>query len=267
MRPPNPELDKAEGKPEQSGAGLNLGPVDSPRAAFLIEQAAAIEGKTPAEFMLDGAAARARYVLVHRSRLGPSEASRTAILEAIDRPAIDHPYLKMLVDCAGNAAGHVVVEKFEVGFDLAGFDCGHAELNDWVLHFALPGQLMDYVQTGVIRSGPSVVGYHALVVEGLAVPWPAGAFGSTSPPAIRAMILMRLAVDTRYQKHGLGRALVRDAVMRFASQAESRKADVLLVQAKNESVRQFYMNCGFTPLLSEPLILFLTLKDVRKSLA
>ncbi len=266
MRATNPSVYNEKGKPELTGEYLNLGLPASRREVFLIEQAAAIEGKTPAQFVVDGACSRARYVLVHRSRLAPSEASLTAIWEGIDRSAVDRPSIKALMDCPAPADGRAVIQKFDVGFDLAGFDCGHEVLNDWLFHLALPGQLMDYIDTYVIRAGRFVVGYHALGVEEFAAHGLPGAFGSTSSHAVRARILMRLAVDTRYQKQGLGQALVRDAFVRFAAEAESRKVDVLLVQAKNESVRQFYMNCGFTPLPSEPMILFLTLKDVTKAL-
>jgi len=61
---------------------------------------------------------------------------------------------------------------------------------------------------------------------------------------------------------GLGRSLLREAIARFAREAEDQKVHVLLVQAKNEAVRQLYKTCGFTPLPAEPSLLLLTRKSV-----
>lgn len=246
---------------------METGFIASPRQQLLIGQAATLVGKTFANFMLDSATARAEYMLINQSRLVLDELSVPTVLAAIHRPAAECPRLKALLDAAGTADQRPVVEKLELGLDLAGFDCGHPELNDWLLHSALPGQFMRCSYTYVARTGRSVAGYYALGVEAL----PAGRRtevidSMAMPQTISAMILLRLAVDLQHQKKGLGRALLRDAITRFARVGEKQKLDALFVQAKNEAVRHLYIACGFDPLPSEHFTLFLPRKDVVQEL-
>ena len=64
---------------------------------------------------------------------------------------------------------------------------------------------------------------------------------------------------------GLGRALLKDALLRTAS---GRIAGIrcLLVHAKDEAARQWYQTWEFEPSPSDPLHLFLLLKDLRRLL-
>lgn len=231
----------------------------SPRQLFLIEQAAAKAGKTFADFVVESAAARAEYMLVNQSRLVLDQASMATILQAIGRPASERPITLSRLADEEIVDRRPIVEKLEREFDLSRFDCGYSELNDWLRHLALPGQFMNYVHTYVIRSGHLVVGYHALGVETFSTYRIPGTEGSDAlPQNISAMILLRLAVDRRHQRIGLGRTLLRDAIARFTKEAQNQGLDVLLIHAKNENVQQLYVRCGFTPLPAEPFTLFLT---------
>jgi GNAT superfamily N-acetyltransferase len=160
------------------------------------------------------------------------------------------------LDGEGIAEGQVAVEKLGGGLDLARFDCGCSELNDWLLHSAWPGKFMRFADTYVVRDGRTVMGYHALGVETFAANrFPETAGREQLPQSLSAMILMCLAVDKQHQKRSLGRSLLRDAITRFAREAENQRVKVLLVRARNEAVRQLYISCGFTPLPAENHIL------------
>jgi predicted N-acetyltransferase YhbS len=80
--------------------------------------------------------------------------------------------------------------------------------------------------------------------------------------ALPAALIGRLAVDLRYARKGLGTALVFDALER------ALKADpavfVLLVDAKDESVAEFYRRCEFRPLAKSPPSLYLPIETVRR---
>ncbi len=74
-------------------------------------------------------------------------------------------------------------------------------------------------------------------------------------PAVRAMLMGRLAVASRSQGRGLGRALVADAVIRADSLGVG--AFALIVDAKDEGAEAFYRANGFAPIPGEARRLFL----------
>lgn len=83
-------------------------------------------------------------------------------------------------------------------------------------------------------------------------------------PTVPAVRIGRLAVDQRFQGHGLGAALLADAATR-ALKADAA-AFTLLVDAKNDQAVGFYKRFGFRTLASQPRTLFLPLATARKVL-
>ena len=74
---------------------------------------------------------------------------------------------------------------------------------------------------------------------------------------IPVMLLARLAVDHREQGKGLGKALLKDAILRTMQAAEIAGLKLLLVHAKDEAAASFYRKHGFEPVVDDPLKLFL----------
>jgi ribosomal protein S18 acetylase RimI-like enzyme len=74
----------------------------------------------------------------------------------------------------------------------------------------------------------------------------------------------RLAVDRKFRGHGLGAALLADAVRRTLQAPPA--VFTLLVDAKNEEASAFYRHHGFLPLASKPRSLFLPLATAEKIL-
>lgn len=77
------------------------------------------------------------------------------------------------------------------------------------------------------------------------------------------MILARLAVDLQHQGMGLGKALLKDALLRTAQAADIAGILALLVHAKDEAARSWYLNWEFEPSASDSLHLFLLMKDIK----
>ena len=77
------------------------------------------------------------------------------------------------------------------------------------------------------------------------------------------MILARLAVDVQHQRAGLGKALLRDALLRTAQAADIAGIRALLVHVKDELARQWYLQWEFEPSPSDPFHLFLLMKDLK----
>ena len=78
-----------------------------------------------------------------------------------------------------------------------------------------------------------------------------------------AILLARLAVDRGHQRAGLGRSLLQDVMLRCLDAAEAIGARVLLVHAKHEAAKAWYMQFGFEESPTDPLHLLMLLKDVR----
>jgi len=147
------------------------------------------------------------------------------------------------------------------------FDCGDAALNSFLHRFALVSQQSNSAQTYVCGYGGSVVGFYSLAVGSLdpAAAAPRVIKGVPRHP-VPVMILARLAADLAHQRVGLGRALLKDALRRTAQAADIAGIRALLVHAKDERARKWYLSFDFEPSRSDPLHLFLLMKDLRVAL-
>lgn len=149
---------------------------------------------------------------------------------------------------------------------LDGFDCGHPALNQYLQRFALASQQAHSAQTYVAccNADATVAGYYSLAA-GSVEPAAAAPRISKGLPrhAVPVMLLARLAVDHRHQGIGLGRALLKDALIRTARAADIAGMRALLVHAKDEAARQWYLQWEFEPSPTDPFHLFLLMKDLK----
>ena len=87
-----------------------------------------------------------------------------------------------------------------------------------------------------------------------------------TPEPIPAILLSRLAVDSKEQGQSLGAALLRDAVVRTVEAAEQVDVRILLVHALNDTARDFHQRYEFDVSPSDSLHLFLLIEDARAAL-
>jgi len=159
------------------------------------------------------------------------------------------------------------IEKLRRDHVLEVFDCGQLDLNAWLVKHALQNQGASAAQTYVGLVNDAVVGYYSLAagqVEFADAPERLRKGLARHPVPI--MLLARLAVDKDWQGKGIGRALLRDAVLRTLQAADIAGIRALAVHAKNDKARQYYEQFDFIPSPSDPLHLFVLLKDLRKSI-
>lgn len=83
-------------------------------------------------------------------------------------------------------------------------------------------------------------------------------------PTLPAVRIGRLAVDQKFQRRGLGGALLIDAARRSSQSPPA--VYTLMVDAKNENAVAFYQRFGFRTLASQPRVLFLPLATAEKTL-
>jgi len=156
------------------------------------------------------------------------------------------------------------IERLRRDHDVGTFDCGKEALNRYLKRHAWANQQAEAARTYVVAVGLAVVGYHSLAAGSVS--------HDEAPPRVSkglahhhvpVVLLARLAVDLAHQGKGLGPALLKDALQRAAAASETIGARALLVHAKDDEARAFYAHFGFESSRTDPLHLFLVLKDLK----
>ena len=146
--------------------------------------------------------------------------------------------------------------------DLSAFDCGEPALNDWLRHRALKNESR-FSRTYVVCAGNRVVGYFCISagsVERGAAP---GKVRRNAPDLIPVSIIGRLAVSLDHAGKGLGADLLADALRRIAVASQSIGIGAVLVQAKDEAAKRFYLRCAeFIEYPEDSRTLFLPIETV-----
>ena len=157
------------------------------------------------------------------------------------------------------------VEKLRRDHPVEGFDCGYAELNRYLVRYAWQNQQAGAAQTYVGIVDQVIVGYHTLAVGHVTLEHaPERLSKGLAKHPVPIMLLARLATDHRWQGQGIGKALLRDAMQRTLQAADIAGIRALAVHAKDEAARRFYEHFDFVPSPTDPLHLFVLLKDVRR---
>jgi predicted N-acetyltransferase YhbS len=87
------------------------------------------------------------------------------------------------------------------------------------------------------------------------------------PDPIPVMVLARWAVDSAYQKQGLGSALLKDALFRTIAAAQIAGIRAVLLHAMSHDAKRFYERAGFYECPVDPLMMMITLAEVEKNLS
>jgi GNAT superfamily N-acetyltransferase len=157
-------------------------------------------------------------------------------------------------------------EKLSSTHQIADFDSGIEPLDSWLKRRALGNEAEGASRTYVVCVGDMVVGYYCLSTGSIANNIATGKVRRNMPDPIPVMIIGRLAVDRNWQGKGIGRGLLRDAVLRTLKASEIAGIRAILVHAISEEAKQFYEQYRFTASSLEPLTLMVKISDVAKSL-
>jgi len=157
------------------------------------------------------------------------------------------------------------VQKLDASHDVDGFDCGKEPLDRFLQRHALVNQKAGSAQTYVVCRGEQpVAGYYSLAVGAVEhAEAPGRVSKGLARHPIPVMLLARLAIDRSEQGKGLGKGLLKDALLRTAQAAEIAGIRALLVHAKDDEARAWYEQFDFEPSPTDPYHLFLLMKDLR----
>ncbi len=150
--------------------------------------------------------------------------------------------------------------------DLDDFDCGVEPLNTYLKNFALTNNQNGSARTYVTILAERVVGYYTLTPGSvLKATTPTRVGKGLSAHPVPVVIIARLGVNKTEQNRNIGKALVRDALLRIVDAAEIIGGRAVLVHAKDAVVRRFYEKIGFEPSPIDPLHLYLLIKNIKKA--
>ena len=152
--------------------------------------------------------------------------------------------------------------------DVDSFDCGdHASLSNWLKRFAWTNQQNETSRTYVVHRAGRVVAYYSIATGSTrredAPPRVAKGLANHPVPVI---VLTRLAVDKTEQGAGVGKAMLKDALVRIAAAADIVGARAALVHAIDAEAALFYRRFDFVPCPENDLHLMLLMKDLRLGL-
>jgi GNAT superfamily N-acetyltransferase len=144
------------------------------------------------------------------------------------------------------------------------FTCGIPELDIWLRDQASRNQKQDTSQTYVVCRGAHVIGFYALAANAIARLSAPKSIARNTPDPIPVILLGRLGVHESEQGSGLGRALLRDALLRSMRTAETIGVRAVMVAAISESAAAFYRKYEFMPSPVDPMLLFLPMRHIRQ---
>jgi len=154
-------------------------------------------------------------------------------------------------------------EPFSTAHNSEAFNCGEPVLNDWLKHRALKNEDSGASRTFVVCQDDNVVGYYVLATGSVMHKNAPGRIKRNMPDPVPVMVLGRLAVDKSVHSMGIGRGLLKDAVLRTITVAKQAGIKAILVHALSDEARKFYLRCGFIESPLDPMILMITLKDAQ----
>jgi GNAT superfamily N-acetyltransferase len=149
------------------------------------------------------------------------------------------------------------------------FDCGVEALNNYLRVMANQQSGKDNTRTFVLEDEARpefIIGYYTLTMTMINLDALPVKLQQRHQNAEAGGLIARLAVDTRYAKRGFGEWLLIDALRKLLAASELVAFPLIIVDAKEGAIA-FYEKFGFTAFLDQPNKLFITLANVRTSLA
>lgn len=152
---------------------------------------------------------------------------------------------------------------------VASFESGKPALDHWLKDMALYNQAQGYSRTFVIADEDfHVVGYHA-VCAGMIHrnDVSRAAKGHQAPAELPVAVLARLAVSQAHQGRGLGKALLKNALLSVVSAAQLVAFRGVVVHAIDDDAVKFYKRHNFQETKGMQRRLILPANDIVASLA
>lgn len=151
--------------------------------------------------------------------------------------------------------------------ELVNFDSGESSLNEWLKKRAFKNHSTGASRCFVLCVGATVIGYYSLSAGAISHEAAPKVMRHNMPNPLPVLLLGRLAVDKRYHNQGIGKALLRDAMLRAVNVSGDAGVFALLVHAISDQAKQFYLSRGFVESPLQAMTLLITIETIRSILA
>lgn len=150
--------------------------------------------------------------------------------------------------------------------DTERFDCGVEPLNEYLRKYALLNHNNRAARTYVAMRGKRIAGYYTLANGSVSRDEvPARVAKGLGRYPVPVTILARLAVDLSERGRGLGRGLLKDALLRALQASELVGSRAVVTHAKDQTAKEFYQRYQFDPSPLNEFHLYLLMKDIRSA--
>ncbi|MGI8678331.1 MAG: GNAT family N-acetyltransferase [Jatrophihabitans sp.] len=150
--------------------------------------------------------------------------------------------------------------------ELRDFTCGDASLDLWLRDQAAAATARRTARTWVwVDEDGAVVGYYALAAHRVAREDVPNNIGRGGPVEIPAVLLARLALAESLRGGALGAVLLTDALERIVDATQTVAVRLVVVDALDERVAQFYESLGFRR-VPDSLLLVQKITDIEAAL-
>jgi len=147
------------------------------------------------------------------------------------------------------------------------FNCTRPSLNEYLQQFARQNDERNIAKTFVgVDDNNRVLGYYSLSATSIEFEELPEDLAKRLPCyPIPGAVIGRLAVDSSVEGQGLGARLLIGALQRILAASDEMAIKVVLVDAFDESAKDFYLHFGFIELPGHDLKLFLPIETIVKA--
>jgi GNAT superfamily N-acetyltransferase len=157
-------------------------------------------------------------------------------------------------------------QPIDEGHETGAFDSGVRALDEWLRRRARANQASGASRTYVVCEKKRVVAYYALASGAVDIDAASSRVRRNMPDPVPIVVLGRLAIESAYQKQGLGRALVQDASKRVLKAADIIGVRAIVIHAISEDAKAFCLALGFEVSPLQPMTLMATLADLKATI-
>ena len=152
-------------------------------------------------------------------------------------------------------------ERLSSHHDRQAFDCGDANINHYIQHYASQHVKKGIAKIHVLADSQTITGFYTLSNTYID-----NADGQIKgyPKQIPAIIIGRLGVDTRFQGQGLSKLLLSHALKKIQQLADDTGIAFVIIDAKDDKLADYYQKFGFM-LTQQPLRLILATQKLSRT--
>ena len=137
-------------------------------------------------------------------------------------------------------------ERLTADHELAEFACGREELDTWLKGHAIANEGKTS-RTFVVPIAQRVVGYYCLSAGAVMRGELPRKMRHDTPQQVPVVVLGRLATDIKFAGRGIGKGMLREAIVRTIRLSEELGVRALVVHALDAEAANFYLPFNFIP--------------------